>query len=67
MIVTALDNGFVRSSKNVFTLSHLNTRSLKSKIEDLRIYMSDCDDVVMGISESWLEDIVPSHVVDIQG
>ena len=29
--------------------------------------MSDCHDIALGISETWLEDIVPTHLVDIHG
>ena len=67
LYVTTVNNNFVKCSKNLFTLSHLNVRSLKSKIETLRVHMRDCSDVVLGISETWLEDINPTHNIDIAG
>ena len=57
----------VRGSKNDFSLAHINIRSLKSKIETLRIHMLDKKDAVLGISESWLHEGILNNMVDIDG
>ena len=56
-----------RGSKNDFSLSHINIRSLKAKIETLRTHMYSTNDAVVGISESWLHEGIPNHFVDLSG
>ena len=51
----------------MISLSHLNTRSLKSRIETLSVQMRDCSDAGIGIYESRLEDYIPTHKIDIKG
>ena len=54
-----------RGSKNDFSLSHINIRSLKAQIETLRTHMFNTTDAVLGISESWLHEGIPDHFVNL--
>ena len=56
-----------RGSRNEFSLSHINIRSLKGKIETFRTHTFDIKDAIVGISESWLHEGVPNNFVDVSG
>ena len=55
--------------KNIrgFHLVHLNIRSLWQHMDEFRFYLKDSNINCATISESWLNEKIPSNLVDIQG
>ena len=55
--------------KNIrgFHLVHLNIRSLWQHMDEFRFYLKDSTINCATISESWLNEKIPSNLVDIQG
>ncbi len=49
------------------TISHINIRSLNRKLEEIIRILDQSDSEILCISESWLNQSVPDHMVGING
>ena len=46
---------------------HLNVRSLWGKIDQLRVSLADSKIEIITLSETWLNEALPSHSIDLTG
>ena len=51
----------IKNSKGLH-IAHLNIRSLMNKWETFKIQLGDNNLHIIGISESWLNDMIPSNL-----
>ena len=51
----------------VFSIVHLNFRSIVNKIESLQIYMNDLTPDIFAVTETWLHALLPSNLLTLNG
>ena len=59
--------GLRQSSVKDFKVAHLNVRSLRSKIDEIRLLQELCNFDILAITESHLDSSVPDFHIEIEG